>query len=58
MAALLSVTLHRIYPVTFLLIFLPLEEIRSPLLMSVLDYILVTIKSVLTAVNLFDSCLF
>ena len=61
MAALLSITLNRIYPMTFLLVFLPLEEIRNPRLTSVLDYILVTIKSVLTALRVFcffDSPLF
>lgn len=43
----------------FLLIFLPLEEIGSPLLTSVLDYILPTTKSFLTVLRDFcflDSC--
>lgn len=38
-------------PSDLLLSFLPLEEIRNPLLTSLLEYILVTIKLVLTALG-------
>lgn len=54
----LAVTSHKIYPV---LIFLLLEEIRNPLLSPALDYVLVTVRLFLTALDLFslyffDSC--